>query len=222
MSNAKIYEIITEKMVARIEEAIKNKTEFKWVKPWTGYPLGNYLNYLKDGDKMKEYRGINRILLDGGLYITMKQLNELEKKDGKNYKVKKGSHAETVYFYKQNIVDRKDEKHIRRMFGYLFAKAMEEAYRKETMKFQSEGTQDVEYQPSEAWEETIHSQYDGVRQERLEFAREYGEQFYTDFLNFYKESDENYEKELEEALVVVQELGAVCAFDYLSVDKEGN
>ena len=109
MSNAKIYEIITEKMVARIEEAIKNKTEFKWVKPWTGYPLGNYLNYLKDGDKMKEYRGINRILLDGGLYITMKQLNELEKKDGKNYKVKKGSHAETVYFYKQNIVDRKDE-----------------------------------------------------------------------------------------------------------------
>ena len=134
--------------------------------------------------------------------------------------------------YKQNIqvmlenwpenVDRKDEKHIRRMFGYLFAKAMEEAYRKETMKFQSEGTQDVEYQPSEAWEETIHSQYDGVRQERLEFAREYGEQFYTDFLNFYKESDENYEKELEEALVVVQELGAVCAFDYLSVDKEGN
>lgn len=109
MSNAKIYEIITAKMIERIEDAIKNKKEFKWVKPWKGYPLGNYLNYLKDGDNMREYRGINRILLDGGLYLTMKQIDELAKKDNTQYKVKKGSHAETVYFYKQNIVDKKDE-----------------------------------------------------------------------------------------------------------------
>lgn len=109
MSNAKIYEIITAKMIERIEDAIKNKKEFKWVKPWKGYPLGNYLNYLKDGDNMREYRGINRILLDGGLYLTMKQIDELAKKDNAQYKVKKGSHAETVYFYKQNIVDKKDE-----------------------------------------------------------------------------------------------------------------
>ena len=38
MSNAKIYEIITAKMIERIEDAIKNKKEFKWVKPWKGYP----------------------------------------------------------------------------------------------------------------------------------------------------------------------------------------
>ena len=108
MSNAKIYEIITKKMVERIEDAIKNNVTFTWVKPWKGYPLGNYLNYLKDGDNMKEYRGINRILLDGGLYLTMKQINELEKKDKKTYKVRKGSHSETVYFYKQIMVDDKD------------------------------------------------------------------------------------------------------------------
>lgn len=109
MSNTKIYEIITDKMVARIEEAIKNKENFKWVKPWKGYPLGNYLNYLKDGENMREYRGINRILLDGGLYLTMKQINELEEKDKKEYKVKKGSHSETVYFYKQCLYDKRDE-----------------------------------------------------------------------------------------------------------------
>lgn len=109
MSNAKIYKIITNKMVERIEDAIKNKKEFKWVKPWKGYPTGNYLNYLKEGDKMKEYRGINRNLLDGGLYLTMKQIDELAKKDNAKYHVRKGSHAETVYFYKQNVVDKKDE-----------------------------------------------------------------------------------------------------------------
>lgn len=108
MSNAKIYEVITNKMVERIENAIKNKEHFTWVKPWNGVPLGNYLNYLKDGENMREYRGVNRILLDGGLYLTMNQLNELEKKDGKQYKLKKGCHRETVYFYKQRIVDKKD------------------------------------------------------------------------------------------------------------------
>ena len=65
MSNAKVYAIITDKMVKRIEEAIKNGTEFKWVKPWKGYPLGNYLNYLKDGDNMREYK--NYMVMEMGL-----------------------------------------------------------------------------------------------------------------------------------------------------------
>lgn len=108
MSNTKIYEVITNKMVERIETAIQNKERFQWVKPWKGLPLGNYMNYLKDGDNMREYRGINRILLDGGLYLTMNQLNELEKKDGKQYKIRKGCTRETVYFYKQYLYDKKD------------------------------------------------------------------------------------------------------------------
>ena len=108
MSNASIYEVITNKVVERIENAIKNKESFSWVKPWKGYPTGNFLSYVKNPDKFTPYRGINRILLDGGLYITMNQLNDLEKKDKKEYKVKKGSHRETVYFYKPRIVDKKD------------------------------------------------------------------------------------------------------------------
>lgn len=108
MSNAKIYEVITNKMVERIESAIKNKERFQWVKPWKGVPLGNYMNYLKDGDNMTEYRGINRILLDGGLYLTMNQINQLEKKDGQLHKIKKGCHRETVYFYKQCLYDKLD------------------------------------------------------------------------------------------------------------------
>ena len=109
MANVKVYEVITDKMVTRINNAIDNKESFSWVKPWKGYPLGNYLNYLKDGaENMRQYRGVNRLLLDDGLYLTMKQIKELESKDKASYKVKKGSHREVVYFYKPRLVQRKD------------------------------------------------------------------------------------------------------------------
>ena len=109
MANVKVYEVITDKMVTRIKNAIDNKESFSWVKPWKGYPLGNYLNYLKDGaENMRQYRGVNRLLLDDGLYLTMKQIKELESKDKASYKVKKGSHREVVYFYKPRLVQRKD------------------------------------------------------------------------------------------------------------------
>lgn len=109
MANANIYKVITEKMIARIESAIENKEKFTWVKPWNGCPTGNYLNYLKDGDAMNEYRGINRLLLDGGLYLTYKQIYELGKKNGVKYTIPKGTPMETVYFYKMRYVDRKDK-----------------------------------------------------------------------------------------------------------------
>ena len=109
MANKKVYEVITDKVVTRIKNAIDNKESFSWVKPWKGYPTGNFSKYISNPDKFTEYRGINRLLLDGGLYITMKQLNELEKKDKKTYKIKKGSHKETIYFYKPRLVEVKDE-----------------------------------------------------------------------------------------------------------------
>lgn len=109
MSNENIYKVITEKVIFNIEEALKNGTPFTWVKPWKGYPFGNFVSYQRNPEKFRPYRGINRILLEPGLYITMKQLNELSKKDGKQYKVKKGSHRETVYFYKKCGYKVKDE-----------------------------------------------------------------------------------------------------------------
>lgn len=108
MANANIYKVITDKMVERIEDAIENKKSFSWVKSWKGYPTGNFMSFTKNADKFREYRGINRLLLEPGLYITMKQIDELAKKDGTQYKVAKGTKAQTVYFYKKNVVDKKD------------------------------------------------------------------------------------------------------------------
>ena len=107
--NMKSYEIITEKICSRIQDAIDNKKSFSWVKPWKGYPTGNYLQYLKNPTDFYGYRGINRLILDGGLYLTMKQINDLEEKDGAEYKVRKGSHAEAVYFYKPKRYEEKDK-----------------------------------------------------------------------------------------------------------------
>ena len=110
MANADMYKVITDKVVKRIEESIKNKTPFRWVKPWNGYPTGNFIEYTRNPEKFKAYRGINRILLDGGLYITKNQLDKLEEKDKKKYKIKKGCHRETVYFYKKCEYVEKDDK----------------------------------------------------------------------------------------------------------------
>lgn len=109
MANADMYKVITDKVIAKIEDSIKNKTPFRWVKPWNGYPTGNFVEYKRNPEKFRPYRGINRILLDGGLYITKNQLDKLEKQDGKSYKIKKGCHRETVYFYKRCLSKAKDE-----------------------------------------------------------------------------------------------------------------
>lgn len=96
--NTKIYEIITKKVVEQLENAIKNGEKFHWTKDWKGIPTGNAISYL--GKNFIPYRGINRLFLNG-LYITYKQLQEFQIKHPEvQFKIRKGCHTETVYFYK--------------------------------------------------------------------------------------------------------------------------
>ncbi len=107
-TNSKIYEVITSKVISQIEEAIKTGEHFTWTKSWKGMPLGNFISY--QGKNFKEYRGINRLLLDNGLYITYNQLQEYASNHPeKSFKVKKGSKKHTVYFYKISEYKDKDE-----------------------------------------------------------------------------------------------------------------
>ncbi|SFE00627.1 Antirestriction protein ArdC [Thermoanaerobacter thermohydrosulfuricus] len=82
MSN-KVYKIVTEKIIKKLQEGI-----IPWKQGWIGNPPINYIT-------RKPYRGINRLLLSkGGEYLTF---NQIEKLKGK---IKKGSKAEIVIFYK--------------------------------------------------------------------------------------------------------------------------
>lgn len=106
----KTYEIITNKIIQQLEDAIATGTKFRWVKGWNSgcVPTGNFISYL--GNDFRPYRGINQLILPQGLYLTYNQLLDFQKKyPDKQFKIKQGCKKHTVYFYKMNDITVKNE-----------------------------------------------------------------------------------------------------------------
>ena len=93
MASNRVYEIVTDRIVQRIEEAIANGTELPWHKPWVASQTPrNYKTRIP-------YRGINIYLLEfGHSYLTWNQLCDLQKQNPE-IKLKKGSKAQIVVFF---------------------------------------------------------------------------------------------------------------------------
>ena len=96
----KVYQIVTERMIAIIEEAIKNGDVLPWQKPW------NVNSIARNWVSQKPYRGINIFLLRGGEWLTWNQICDEQKKNPKVH-LKKGSKASLVVYF--NFKDRTDE-----------------------------------------------------------------------------------------------------------------
>ena len=95
-----VAEIITNTIIKKLEEG-----QIPWIKPWQG---GEAVNYITQ----KPYTGINRLLLDGGEYLTFKQIQDLKGH------LKKGAKSHIVVFYKPlEIVD--DESEDLKIIRYL-------------------------------------------------------------------------------------------------------
>lgn len=82
-----VADIVVEKLIDKIEKEGK----LPWQKPFIS-PCMNW--YSKT-----EYRGINKILLDGGEYITPNQLKKYNEANATNYWFEKGTPYEIVVFY---------------------------------------------------------------------------------------------------------------------------
>lgn len=90
---SKVYDIVTNTIIKKLEDSIKNNTPFRWVKPWTSKSIPR--NFITK----KPYRGINLLLLDNaGFYVSFKQLTELQKKYP-FLKLKKGCRKQMVVFW---------------------------------------------------------------------------------------------------------------------------
>lgn len=76
----KVYQYVTERIIKKMEEGV-----IPWQKGWN-VPALNYIT-------RKPYRGVNKLLLDGGEYLTFNQVQQLKGK------IKKGAKAEMVVFY---------------------------------------------------------------------------------------------------------------------------
>ena len=103
----KVYQIVTDRIVAMIEEAVKNGDVLPWQKPWSVNETA--VNYVTQ----KPYRGSNRYLLMGGEWITWNQICDEQKKDPKVH-LKKGSKSSiVVYFnFKEKKIDEDETKMI--------------------------------------------------------------------------------------------------------------
>ena len=78
----KVYEYVTDRIIKQLEQGT-----IPWRRPWQG---GEPINYVT----RKPYRGVNRLLLPGGEYLTWNQIH------ARGGSVKKGATAYMVVFYK--------------------------------------------------------------------------------------------------------------------------
>ena len=92
-SKFNIYELITNKIIEKLEAGVI---------PWHN-PLNGGFDIAKNYVTQKPYRGINQILLDGGEYLTFKQVQSL------GGKVKAGEKGKIVTFYKTSAFMSEDE-----------------------------------------------------------------------------------------------------------------
>lgn len=96
----KVCKIIQDRFLNAIQDVIDGKEKLlPWQKPWVGSKPINYIT-------RRPYSGINLLLLDGGEYLTFKQLEKLRQKD-KSIRLKKGCKKHLVVYWR--IVEKEDE-----------------------------------------------------------------------------------------------------------------
>lgn len=82
-----VNEIVVERLLAKIQET----NRLPWQSPFAGACMNWYSE--------TEYRGVNRLLLDAGEYITFNQLRDYNQKHDTNFCIDKGAKSNIVVFY---------------------------------------------------------------------------------------------------------------------------
>lgn len=91
---SKVYDIARDRILGRLTAAMETGERFAWVKPWDGgCPWA--CNYVSE----KPYRGVNKIIIPTGEYVTFNQIRELQKKDP-DICLKEGSQSYPVFFFR--------------------------------------------------------------------------------------------------------------------------
>ena len=98
-----VAKIITDTILAKMQEAEKSGTSFRWVKPWNS-GLDRAYSY----DTQIPYKGVNRLLLENDEYLTFNKMQEINQQKGTpEYQIRKGARSNIVCYY--NITPIKDE-----------------------------------------------------------------------------------------------------------------
>lgn len=90
-NNSTLKISVVEIFVNRVIERVQNEGRLPWQKPWNPLKESGAYNALSG----RHYNGLNTLILEDGGYLTFKEVQDL------NGKIKKGSHANPVFFWKQ-------------------------------------------------------------------------------------------------------------------------
>lgn len=96
-----VAQIVTEKILNRMEEAEKNGTTFRWIKPFSIGAPEQPCNY----ETGIAYKGINRLLLDKNEYLTYRMMMDINsRKENPHYHIRKGAKCSIICFYTEKPV----------------------------------------------------------------------------------------------------------------------
>lgn len=116
------------------------------------------------------------------------------------------------------LPDGDEEKNLKNLFGYLFAKAIETAYSKKQHTGIFKKRLAVSYSPGDAWNGKINTRLKPEENKKIVAAMELGKQFAKDFAFFHPfgaPHTREYDADLRKALIVVQQLGYLYEPKYM-------
>lgn len=86
---------VSDIIIDRFLKDVDEKGSMPWQRPYERYNAFNYFT-------MKPYRGINRLMLPFGEYVTKKQINAYNKEKGEDFKFQKGIEWFPVVFFTES------------------------------------------------------------------------------------------------------------------------
>lgn len=92
-----VNKLITQQLIDRLRTAEETGEKFYWIKPFAKGCPRTAVSY----DTQEEYHGINKFLLDSSNeYLTYKKIQDINAKNGSQYRLRKGCHGHMVIYYK--------------------------------------------------------------------------------------------------------------------------
>lgn len=117
-----IYEMVTERIIKRLEESEEKGEKFRWVKP---FDITNGVRYACNYETQIPYTGINRLLAEPDEYLTFNQIKNMNDKNKNDFlHIRKGAKGTPILYvnWKEvlddegNVKTDKDGKPIKKPF----------------------------------------------------------------------------------------------------------
>ena len=91
-----IYEMVTDRIIQKLEKAEESGEKFKWVKP---FDITNSVRYACNYETQIPYTGINRLLADRDEFLTFNQIKKMNEKDKDDFfHVRKGAKGTPIIY----------------------------------------------------------------------------------------------------------------------------